>query len=184
VDVSLPITRALNGRSVTFIATVRDAPGKTLAAIQEELRFHQRCPPEESPALQRFRRFGRMPFWMAQLVHRRLTRDPGFFGRSVGTCGLTMMEGAEWGDHLFPVAPSSVVFGIGAARRQPVVRGEEIVIRRMLNCCLMIDNFVIPGPAGARLAGEFCHLLESAEVVTRELTVSRSPGKTWLAVDC
>jgi pyruvate/2-oxoglutarate dehydrogenase complex dihydrolipoamide acyltransferase (E2) component len=169
VDVSLPITRRIGERSATFVATVRNAAGKSLAQIQEELLALQRCPPAESPAIRRFQRFSRMPFWMAQLFHRKLTRDPEFFGRSVGTCGLTLLDG-DWGERLFPVAPSSAVFGIGAARREPVVRGEEIVIRRMLHCCLMVDNYVVPGLLGAKLGREFKGLLESGEVITAELT--------------
>jgi pyruvate/2-oxoglutarate dehydrogenase complex dihydrolipoamide acyltransferase (E2) component len=169
VDVSLPITRRIGDRWVTFIGTVRDAPTKPLATIQEELCAYQRCPQEQSFAIRRFQRLARMPFWLAQLFHRRLTRDPAFFGRSVGTCGLTLLEG-DWGEHLFPVAPSSVVFGLGAARREPVVSGQEIVIRRMLKCCLMIDNYVVPGLTGAQMAREFKELLESGSVVTRELS--------------
>jgi pyruvate/2-oxoglutarate dehydrogenase complex dihydrolipoamide acyltransferase (E2) component len=169
VDVSLPITRSIDGRTITFISTIRGAAGKTLAAIQEELRQLKQGAPEASFALRRFQRLSRMPFWLAQLIHRRLTRDPEYYGRSVGTCGLTLLEGAEWGEHLFPIAPSSVVFGIGAACREPVVRGDEIVIRRMQRCCLMIDNYVIPGPTGARLAREFHDLLASGAVVTGEI---------------
>jgi pyruvate/2-oxoglutarate dehydrogenase complex dihydrolipoamide acyltransferase (E2) component len=232
VDVSLPITRKIGDRWVTFIGTVRDAPAKSLAVIQKEISAYQRCPPEGAEgtgrraldggvfppssadpgfAIRRFQRLARMPFWLTQLVHRRLTRDPEFFGRTVGTCGLTLLEG-DWGEHLFPVAPSSVVFGLGAARREPVVRGGreagpparlgavatatgrpprdltgegftpsawgpgEIVIRRMLKCCLMIDNYVVPGLTGARLAREFQELLESGSVVTRELSPEARQG--------
>jgi len=39
------------------------------------------------------------------------------------------VEGGDYGEYLFPLEPTSVVFGIGAARREPVVRGDQIVIR-------------------------------------------------------
>jgi pyruvate/2-oxoglutarate dehydrogenase complex dihydrolipoamide acyltransferase (E2) component len=173
VDVSLPITRKVGDRWITFVGTICGAAAKSLAAIQEELLAYQRCPPEESFAIRRFQRFARMPFWMAQLIHRKLTRDPQFYGRNVGTCGLTLLEG-DWGEHLFPVAPTSAVFGLGAARREPVVRGDAIVIRRMLKCCLMVDNYVVPGLIGARLGQEFRELLESGALISEELEAS--PG--------
>jgi pyruvate/2-oxoglutarate dehydrogenase complex dihydrolipoamide acyltransferase (E2) component len=168
IDVSLPITRKIGDRWVTFIGTVRDAAARSLAEIQEELLEYQRCPPENSFAIRRMQRFARMPFWLAQLVHRKMTWSPEFYSRNAGTCGLTLLEG-DWWEHLFPIAPTSVVFGIGAVRREPVVRGDEIVIGRMLKCSLMADNFVVSGLAGAQLAREFKALLESASLITQEL---------------
>src|ERR1700694_4480242 len=48
VDVNLPITRKVGNRSITFIGTIRDAPAKSLAQIQDELAAYQRCPAEAS----------------------------------------------------------------------------------------------------------------------------------------
>ena len=168
VDVSLPITRRIGDRWVTFVGTVRNAAARSLAEIQEELVEYLRCPPERSFAIRRMQQFARMPLWMAQLVHRRMTWSPEFYIRNVGTCGLTLV-GADWGEYLFPIAPTSVVLGIGAARREPVVQDDQIVIRRRLHCCMMADNFVISGLTGARLAHDFKELLETGSFVTDEL---------------
>ena len=168
VDVNLPITRQVGGQWITFIATVRNAAAKSLADIQEELTAYQRSPPEESFAIRRLLRFARMPLWLAQLVHRRMTRSPEFYIRNVGTCGLTLVEGGDWFEHFFPIAPTSVVFGIGAARREPVVRGDAVVIRRVLRCTLMADNYVVSGLLGARLAKEFKELLEEGAFIRAE----------------
>jgi pyruvate/2-oxoglutarate dehydrogenase complex dihydrolipoamide acyltransferase (E2) component len=169
VDVNLPITRKVGKRWITFVGTIRDAPAKSLAEIQDELTTYQRCPAEESFAIRRFLRFDRMPLWLARLIHWWMTRSPSFYVRNVGTCGLTLVEGGDWFEHLFPIAPTSVVFGIGAAKREPVVRGDAIAIGRVLKCVLMADNFVVPGLLGARLAKEFKELLESGSFITEEL---------------
>jgi pyruvate/2-oxoglutarate dehydrogenase complex dihydrolipoamide acyltransferase (E2) component len=169
VDVNLPITRQLGDRPTTFIGTVRNAAAKSLACIQDELRDYQRGPPEKSFAIRRFLRLARMPFWLARLVHWRLTRSPTFYIRNVGTCGLTLVEGGDWYEHLFPIAPTSVVFGVGAARREPVVRGDAVAVGRVLKCVLMADNYVIPGLLGARLARDFKEVLESGAFITEEL---------------
>jgi pyruvate/2-oxoglutarate dehydrogenase complex dihydrolipoamide acyltransferase (E2) component len=175
VDVGLPITRRIGERWVTLVATVRDAAGKSLAEIQKELTHVEHCPPEESPAIRRMQRFARMPLWMAQLVHWRMTWSPEFYARSVGTCGLTLVDG-NWGEHLFPIAPTSLVFGIGAARREPVLRGDTIAIARMLKVALMADNYVISGLTGTRVAHDFQALLESGEFIEAELA-GREPGR-------
>src|SRR4051812_11661089 len=90
IDVNLPITRDVAGRTITFIGTVRDAPSKTLAAIQAEITEYQRCPPEQSFAIKRFLSFDGKPLWLARLLHAWMTRSPSFYVNNVGTCGLTL----------------------------------------------------------------------------------------------
>ena len=75
--------------------------------------------------------------------------EPSFYVRNVGTCGLTLVDGGDWFEHFFPIAPTSVVFGVGAARAEPVVRGDAVVVGRVLKCTLMADNYVIPGLLGS-----------------------------------
>lgn len=169
VDVSLPITRQVGDRWITFLATVRDAASKPLVRIQEEITTHQRCPPDESFAIQRFLKIESLPGWVSALIHWRFRHSPAFYLRNGGTCGLTLAEESDLGDHFFPVAPSSVVFGLGGARREPVVRGDQISIARLLKCVLMIDNFVIPGLLGAKLAKDFKELLETGRFITEEI---------------
>jgi pyruvate/2-oxoglutarate dehydrogenase complex dihydrolipoamide acyltransferase (E2) component len=168
VDVNLPITRRLEGEPVTFIGTVRDAARKTLAEIQAELSEYQHGPPEQSFAIRRIRQFARRPLWLAKLIHARMTWSPEFYVRNVGTCGVTFVEG-NWFEHFFPIAPTSVVFGIGALRKEPVVRGKEIEIGQRLKCSLMVDNYVISGLTGAALARDFKELLESGSFISAEL---------------
>lgn len=171
VDVNFPVTRKVGARQITFVGTVRNAAAKTLSQIQHEVTVYQRSPVEESFAIRRFLQFDRMPLWLARLVHWRMTRDPSFYVRNVGTCGLTLVDAGSWGEYLFPIAPTSVVFGIGAARREPVVRGDNIAIARLLKCVLMADNYVIPGLLGGLLCKEFKELLETGSFITEELGV-------------
>jgi pyruvate/2-oxoglutarate dehydrogenase complex dihydrolipoamide acyltransferase (E2) component len=102
-----------------------------------------------------------------------MTRSPSFYLKNVGTCGLTFVEG-DWYERIFPIAPTSVVFGIGGARREPVVVHDRIEIRRVLKCSLMVDNYVVPGPTAARLAKEFKSLLEEPSFLRDE--ISAAPG--------
>jgi pyruvate/2-oxoglutarate dehydrogenase complex dihydrolipoamide acyltransferase (E2) component len=173
VDVNLPITRMIGDRMVTFIGTVRNAAAKTLAAIQDEVTAYQRCAPSASFAIRRIQRFSRMPLWQARVAHWRMTRSPEFYLRNAGTCGVTFVDG-DWGEYMFPIAPTSVVFGIGTARSEPVVHGATIRIRRMLKCSLMLDNYVLSGLTGARLVRDFKNFLESGSFVVDELGTAAS----------
>lgn len=173
VDVNFPITREIDGRPVTFIATIRNAAHKSLAEIQEELSREQHCAPEASFAIRRIRQFARMPLWLAQLIHWRMTWDPGFYAANVGTCGVTFV-GGDWFEHFFPIAPTSIVLGVGALSREPVVRGKEIVAADLLKCSLMVDNYVISGLTAAALARDFKDLLESGSFISAELNDSDS----------
>jgi pyruvate/2-oxoglutarate dehydrogenase complex dihydrolipoamide acyltransferase (E2) component len=168
IDVNLPITRRVGDRTVTFIGTVRDAAAKPLHEIQEELIRYQKDPPEDSFAMSRFQRLSEMPLWKLQWIHWRMTRSPRFLIRNAGTCGVTFIEG-DGADHMFPIAPTSVVFGIGGARCEPVARGGTSAVGRVLKCTLMVDNYVVSGLAGARLGKDFKDILESGCLIAEEL---------------
>jgi len=172
VDVNLPITRQLGDRWITFIGTIRSAPAKSLTAIQRELTEYQRCRPDESPAIRRVLWFDGRPLWLARLVHSWMGRSPNFYIRNVGTCGLTL--GAGHHEYSFPVAPTSAVFGLGGASREPIVRGDAITIARVMHCSLMIDNYVVPGVVAERLMHDFKALLESGSFVEEELRAAAS----------
>jgi pyruvate/2-oxoglutarate dehydrogenase complex dihydrolipoamide acyltransferase (E2) component len=97
-----------------------------------------------------------------------MTRSPRFLIRNVGTCGVTFLEG-DSGEHMFPIAPMSAVFGMGGASVEPVIRGGAVGIGRLLKCALMVDNYVVSGLTGARLAKDFKDLLESGSFIAEEL---------------
>ena len=168
VDVNVPVTRMLDGAPFTFLLTVRGAAKKTLKDIQQEITDAQRTPPEQSPAIQRIKRFSKLPLWLARVFHQAMMRSPKVYLKNAGTCGLTILEG-PWGDFFFPIGPTSVCFSVGGVRPEAVVRDGQIVARRMMKVALGIDNYVVPGPVGAKLAYDFQDILSSARVVEDEL---------------
>ena len=167
-DVNLPVTRMLDGAPFTFLLTVRGAAHKSLAEIQHEISETQRCPAANLPQLQRINRFARLPLWLARLFHAGMTRSPALYLKNAGTCGLTVLD-ASWGDNFFPIGPISAVFSVGGVRPEPVVRDGQIVVRRMMNVCLGVDNYVVTGPVGAKLSLDFKNLLESGSFIEDEL---------------
>jgi pyruvate/2-oxoglutarate dehydrogenase complex dihydrolipoamide acyltransferase (E2) component len=97
-----------------------------------------------------------------------MTWSPNFYISNVGSCGLTLMDGHSF-DRFLPIAPTSVVFAPGAVRNEPVVRGKEITSRRVMKSALMVDNFVISGPTGAKLGDTLQALLESGSFIRAEI---------------
>jgi pyruvate dehydrogenase E2 component (dihydrolipoamide acetyltransferase) len=168
VDVNVPVTREIQGAPLTFIGTIRSAVEKSLSEIQAELTTLQRDPPDSLPGLKRLLWFEGKPLWLARLIHAWMARSPKFYSRNVGTCGLTL-GGDDGQEYFFPIAPTSVVFGIGALRNEPVVRDGQLAIGRILRCTIMGDNYVLSGLLGASLIKEYKSLLETGDVIHREL---------------
>ena len=94
--------------------------------------------------------------------------------------GATWAEDAVWslpflgldgirGDHFFSVGPTTSLFCIGGIGDEPVVRDGRIVVRRTMKTALALDNYVVGGLDGVRLARTFQELLESGSVVRDEL---------------
>ncbi len=165
----MPVTREVDGETVTFMATVRRADEKTVEQIQEELSRMQRAAPDASPHLATLRRLERAPRVVASIYHWLMSHSPAFYIRNAGTCGITTLPGPA-GSHFFPVGPSTAVFGIGGIGEQVVARDGEPVVRRMLDASLTIDNYVLGGPAGHCLAHTFRELVESCSFVETELS--------------
>src|SRR5262249_24244401 len=107
--------------------------------------------------------------WLAKLIHAWMTRSPSFYVNNVGTCGLSLVEGGGYWGRMFTLAPTSIVFGLSSPAKRPVVRGDAVVVARMLPCVLMLDNSVRHGNVGAKLTQDFIELLESGSFVEAEL---------------
>lgn len=79
-----------------------------------------------------------------------------------GTFTVTNV-GAIGGTHVFPIinSPESAILGLGRVEKKPVVRDDEIVIRKMLPLTLCFDHRVADGAQAAAFAGELKTMLEN-----------------------
>ena len=105
---------------------------------------------------------------MASWLHWRMTWSPSIYIRNVGTCGVTLPDNGKIRANL-PDRADECCLWHRRAVREPVVRGDEIVIGRILKCTLMVDNFVISGLTGGKLAQAFKEALETGAVIRQEL---------------
>jgi pyruvate/2-oxoglutarate dehydrogenase complex dihydrolipoamide acyltransferase (E2) component len=168
VDVNVPITRSVDGEPVTFLVIVRRANEKTLAEIQEQLRHALESPPGEVAELLRITKAARFPRIGWRLYHWLMTRSPRFYVKNGGTCALTVMN-ESWGDHFFPIGPTTCVFSVSGPRPEAVVEDDRIVARRMVHVCLGADNYVLSGIQAAAVARAFQTLLEQPRFIQAEL---------------
>jgi pyruvate/2-oxoglutarate dehydrogenase complex dihydrolipoamide acyltransferase (E2) component len=168
VDVNVPITRSVAGESVTFLVIVRKANQKTLAEIQEQLQRALKNPPERVAELVRITRASRLPRLGWRLYHWLMTRSPTFYVKNGGTCALTVIN-ESWGDHFFPIGPTTCVFSVGGPRAEAVVEEDRIVVRRMVHVCLGADNYVMSGTQAAAVARTFQALLQEPRFIRAEL---------------
>ena len=168
VDVNVPITRRIGDEMVTFIGTIRRADTLSVAAIQDALEHLQRGPASDSRDLEKVRKLARAPRFVASLFHWLMTRSPAFYIRNAGTCSISTLDGIR-GDHFFSVGPTTSLFCIGGIGDEPVVRDGRIVVRRTMKTALALDNYVVGGLDGVKLARTFQALLESGSFVRDEL---------------
>jgi pyruvate/2-oxoglutarate dehydrogenase complex dihydrolipoamide acyltransferase (E2) component len=171
VDVNVPITRPVHGEPLTFLIIVRKANQKTLAEIQDQLQHALESPPDQVPEIARIASAARFPRLGWRLYHWLMTRSPGFYVKNGGTCALTVMN-ESWGDHFFPIGPTTCVFSLGGPRSEAIVENREVVVRRMVHVCLGVDNYVMSGPQAAAVAKAFQTLLQEPDFIRVELEAS------------
>ena len=56
--------------------------------------------------------------------------------------------------------PNAAILAVGAIRKEPVVRGDDIVVGQVMNLTLSVDHRVEDGVTAARFLGELKRLLE------------------------
>lgn len=168
VDVNVPVTREIDGETLTFIGIIRGADKMTIAEIQDELLRMHRELPESCPYIQKIRKLKKAPPLAVTLYHWLIGRSPDFYLKNAGTCGMTTMDSMN-GSHFFPIGPTTAIFGIGGIGDQVIARDGVPEVRRMLQASLALDNYVVSGPEGLALSMSFQELLETCSFVKSEL---------------
>ncbi|MDY7014230.1 MAG: 2-oxo acid dehydrogenase subunit E2, partial [Cyanobacteriota bacterium] len=161
VDISVVVERSV-GHSDNFSETLpmpyvlRKTNKKTVQEIDNEIRTAQKELLGAGEVQLGVRRnvhltkvFTLMPRFIRNLlVWRRLTKDPFFAKKTMGTVGVTSMGSASkysgygWA---IPIGIHPVVFALGNIARKPGVVGDEIAIREYLSMTVLFDHDVTDG---------------------------------------
>jgi hypothetical protein len=113
------------------------------------------------------------------LVWRRLTKNPFFAKKTMGTVVVTSVgsvgqdNGYGWA---IPISIHPVVFALGNIARKPGVVGEEIKIREYLSMTILFDHDVTDGAPMVRFIQRLKELLEQSYGLNEQDRPSISPS--------
>jgi pyruvate/2-oxoglutarate dehydrogenase complex dihydrolipoamide acyltransferase (E2) component len=178
VDISVVVERSVGqsdnpSETLPMPYVVRRANEKTVKEIHDEIRTAQ----AESLGtgevqlgagrnVRLTRAFNLLPrFVRYLLVWRRLTKDPFFAKKTMGTVVVTSVggigqdSGYGW---TIPIGIHPAIFALGNIARKPGVVGEEIKIREYLSMTVLFDHDVTDGAPVARFIQRLKELLEQS----------------------
>lgn len=178
VDISVVIERLVGSsdnpsESLPMPYVVRRVNEKTVEEIHNEIRTAQK---ESLGAgevqlgtrrnISLTRAFNLMPRFIRNLlVWRRLTKDPFFAKKTMGTIVVSSVgsigksSGYAWA---IPIGIHPVVFALGSITKKPGIVGEEIRIREYLSMTVLFDHDVTDGAPVVRFIERLNELLESS----------------------
>lgn len=176
VDISVVVERSVghsdnSSETLPVPYVVRRANKKTVKEINDEIRAAQKELLEAGEVQLGARRnvyltkaFTLMPRFVRNLlVWRRLTEDPFFAKKTMGTVVVTSMgstgkySGYGWA---IPIGIHPVVFALGSIATKPGVVGNEITIREYLSMSVLFDHDVTDGAPVFRFIQRLNELLE------------------------
>jgi pyruvate/2-oxoglutarate dehydrogenase complex dihydrolipoamide acyltransferase (E2) component len=176
VDISTVVERSVghsDGTSETLPMpyVVRRANEKTVYQIHDEIRTAQAESLGKGEVQLGARRnarlagaFNSMPRFVRNLlVWRRLTHNPFFAKKSMGTVVVTSVgnvgksSGYAWA---IPIGIHPLLIALGSIARKPGIVGEEIRIREYLSMTVLFDHDVTDGSPVVRFIQRLSELLE------------------------
>ena len=178
VDISIVVERAVGqsenpSESLPMPYVVRRVNEKTVVEIHNEIRTAQKKSLGAGEVqigsrrnVRLTRAFNSMPRFIRNLlVWRRLTQDPFFAKKTMGTVVVTSVgsigksSGYGWS---IPLGIHPVVVALGSTARKPGIVGEEIKIREYLSMTVLFDHDVTDGAPVLRFIQRLNELLEGS----------------------
>jgi pyruvate/2-oxoglutarate dehydrogenase complex dihydrolipoamide acyltransferase (E2) component len=110
------------------------------------------------------------PGFLRRMVWRIILRNPQFAYKKMGNAIITsvgmMGKLNGWFIHksIHPVS-----FGVGSVLKKPVVVGDEIRIREILNMTILADHDVIDGAPMVRFLNDLTRAIENAEAINQSI---------------
>jgi len=175
VDIAIVVERAVSSTSSETLpmpCVIRKTNVKSVREIHAEIRAAQTQPLEDgevqlgtSRSAWQTRLFSAMPRFMRDLlIWRRLTNDPFFAKKTMGTVVVTSIgtsgkgSGNSW---CIPTGMHPLVIALGGIARKPGVIGDKIEIREYLGMTVLFDHDVTDGAPVARFIQRLKELVES-----------------------
>jgi pyruvate/2-oxoglutarate dehydrogenase complex dihydrolipoamide acyltransferase (E2) component len=170
INISVMIEKKINGNKVPVPLVIEKTNEKSAMEITAEIEAAKTSEMSGGDiVINRKRSFSEMiyynlPGFLRRLIWSLILRNPHFAFKKMGNVIVTSlgMTGRinGWFIHrsIHPVS-----FGIGSVLKKPVVAGNEIRIREILNMTILIDHDVIDGAPMVRLLNELTRCIENGE---------------------
>ena len=157
VPIPLVIEKVNEKTALEITREIENAKGQNLAPEDIVLK-------EESSAYQRLYYY--LPGFLRRLFWRLLLHNPRTAYKMMGNVAVTSigMIGKinGWFIHR-SVHPIS--FGVGSILKKPVVTGDEILIREILNMTILVDHDVIDGAPMVRFLDDLTSYIETGKEI-------------------
>lgn len=168
VDVNIPIEIETDGIRNPKQYIVRDINRKTLSEVDREIAASKDAGDDHtgyvfSKGLQRL--LGILPAGLVMLLMRNVLRRHDTVQRLSGTVFVTSVSMfSNVPGYVIPYAggPKAASFAIGSVSKKPVVRGDEIRIREMINLTAIFNHDLIDGAPAARFINRLRRYVETA----------------------
>lgn len=170
IHVSILVEKEMNGQKVPLPMVVTNAEQKTASEIAGEIEAERtKVPGKREVVLNRKRKryemlYYHLPGFIRRLFWCYLLSNPKTAFKLMGNVVIStpgMMGRINGWFIQKSIHPLS--FGIGSVVRKPMVIGNEIAIREVLQLTVLLDHDVIDGAPMVRFLNDFIKLAESAD---------------------
>ncbi|TXT66722.1 MAG: Catalytic domain of components of various dehydrogenase complexes [Promethearchaeota archaeon] len=170
VDCSITVEKLIKGHKVPMPLVIRKINEKNIYDITKEIRDAQNAEmarggvlgDEKSDRLTKI--YQNIPRFLRKWIYKRLTSDPFFIKKYMGTLILTSVgmfgKGSGWP---FMSSVHNLAFGVGTISEKPRYNNNNILEKRqILHLTIAINHDVIDGAPAARFVSELIKVLEEA----------------------
>ena len=170
INISVMVEKKINDKKVPVPLVIEKANQKSALEISTEIENAKtRDLADGDIVLNRKTSFSeslyyRLPGFMRRTIWRIMLGNPEFVYKKMGNVIVTSvgMMGKING-WFIPRSVHPISFGVGSIIRKPVVVGNEIKIREILNMTILVDHDVIDGAPMVRLLNELTRAVEEGE---------------------
>ena len=166
VDVSIPVEVEKSGKLVTKQYIIRDINRKTTKEVSDEIvEAKKNVDDEEGYVFSKIGQkiLGILPRRIVLWFLRSLVRNHKKVKEHSGTLfvtSVTMFSNAPGFIVPYIGGPKAVSFAVGSSVKKPVVIGDEIRIREMINVTAVFNHDIIDGAPAARFINRLRRYLE------------------------
>ncbi len=185
INVSILVEKVVDGERVPIPLVIEKANIKSAPEITAEIENARRKEltgddiviNRESKFYERV--YYHLPGLVRRLIWKVMFSNPGFAYRKMGNAAVTpvgmMGQVNGWFIHR-SVHPVS--FGIGSVIKKPVVTGNEIRVREILNMTVLVDHDLVDGAPMVRMLRELTRYIESGCFINQ---IPESSGETEIS---